>query len=344
MNRKIAKPSEEFFQFNPELVDLHVHIGSISHPALLWDIGHELGLKLPVKNYWSFKKLISCDDPLNGETQEVRLNQYLKFFDLTEKIQSSPYAMDRVVYDAVSGAYRTNNITKLELRFCPMLRNNNGAHDLDQIIIAAIHALDRGMIAFPEVKAGLIFSFDRRLSKRANSVILEKAIKYRDRGVIGIDTAGPRRSAFDYLDYKDLYQEATNNGLNTTVHTGEEGDAQEMEMIVDNLPLNRIGHGIKAAESSKLMRKLADKNITLELCPTSNLRIGIVKDMEHFKRIVRSFVDAGVKFTVNTDGPELLHTNIKKEISLLLDNHVLSVDEMHKVIETSNEVSFLTGR
>ena len=138
-----STPAEIFFQSNPELVELHVHIGSVSHPALLWDITHELGLKLPVKNYWDFKKMISVDHQLEGTTQELRLNQYLRFFDLTEKIQSSPFAMNRVVYDAISGAYRTNNITKLELRFCPLLRNNKGAHDYNQIITAAIHAIDR---------------------------------------------------------------------------------------------------------------------------------------------------------------------------------------------------------
>lgn len=334
-------PSDHFFASNPELVELHVHIGSVSHPALLWDITHELGLKLPVKNYWDFKKLISVDCQLEGTSQEQRLNQYLRFFDLTEKIQSSPFAMNRVVYEAISGAYRTNNITKLELRFCPLLRNNKGAHDLDQIIISAIHALDRSMIAFPEVQAGFIFSMDRRFSKKENAVLLEKAIKYKNRGVIGIDVAGPRRDNFDYLDYTDLYQEAKKHGLGTTVHAGEEGDASEMEKIVDNMPLDRVGHGVKAATSKQLMKKLSDKNIVLELCPTSNLKIGIVENMEHMKHLVRTFIESNVTFTINTDGPELLNTNIKQEISLLLNNHILSTDEMHDAVENARKASFL---
>ena len=199
------------------------------------------------------------------------------------------------------------------------------------------------MIAFPEVKTGLIFSFDRRFSKAENSILLEKAIKYKDRGVIGIDIAGPRRTNFNYLDYIDLYQEAKKYDLGTTVHAGEEGDASEMEAIVDNLHLDRIGHGIKAATSKKLMSKLADKNITLERCPTSNLKIGIVESMDHLKQIIRTFMDAGVKFTINTDGPELLNTNIKQEISLLLNNGILSIDEMRDTIEISKQTSFLTA-
>jgi len=333
--------TEAFFKLNPELVDIHVHVGSISHPALLWDITHELGLKLPMKNYWTFKEMLSVEGKLGGATEESRLNKYLKFFDITEKIQSSPYAMNRVIYDGISGAYRANNITKLELRFCPMLRNNKGAHDLDQIIVSAIHAIDRGAMAFPEVTVGLIFTLDRRFAKKENTIILEKAIKYKDRGVIGIDMAGPRAADFNYLDYKDLYQEAVSQGLKTTIHAGEEGTAKEMETIVNKFPLQRIGHGIKAIESKKLMHKLIDKNITLELCPTSNLKIGVVKDIHELKRITRTFFDTGVSFTINTDGPELLDTTIKKEIRLLLDNDILTADEMMKVVDMGHKASFL---
>ena len=71
------------------------------------------------------------------------------------------------------------------------------------------------------------------------------------------------------------------------------------------------------------MHKLIDKNITLEVCPTSNLKIGVIKGTQELKRILRTFFTTGVSFTINTDGPELLDTTIKKGISLLLDNDIL---------------------
>ena len=333
--------SQEFFANNHKLADLHVHIGSVSHPALMWDIAHESGLKMPVKNYWAFQEMMVVKEKIEGDDAEARLNKYLKFFDLTEKIQSSPSAMNRVVYDAISGAYRKNNITCLELRFCPMWRNNQGKHDLDQIIISTIHALDRGMIAFPEVKVGLILEFDRRLSKQQNRVILEKSIRYKDRGVIGIDIAGPRIGVFDYLDYADLYQEAIASGLKTTVHAGEEGTAEEMSQIVDILPLHRIGHGIKSHLSKALMKKLVEKDICLEICPTSNLKLGIIKNIKELGDIIQCLIKNGVTFTINTDGPELLQTKAKDEIAMLLDNHIVNFIEMEKIIDNSFKYSFI---
>jgi adenosine deaminase len=284
--------SQEFFASNPKLCDLHVHIGSITHPALLWDIAHECGLTMPVKNYWEFQKMIVVKDKIEGGNEKDRLNRYLKFFDLTEKIQSSPYAMNRVVYEAVSGAYRKNNITCLELRFCPMWRNNKGSHDLDQIMIATVHALDRSMIACPEVNT--------------------------------------------------LYQEAIRNGLKTTSHLGEEGSVAEMASVVDILPLHRIGHGIKAHLDPQLMRKLVELDICLEICPTSNLKLGIIKDIAELRFIIRTFLKHGVQFTINTDGPELLQTAIKDEIAILLDNEIVTTREMEQIISNSFKYSFIS--
>ncbi len=339
-----ASKSSEFFSSNPNLTDLHVHIGSVTNPALLWDIAHECGLAMPVKNYWDFERMLVVKEKISGNDETVRLNKYLKFFDLAEKIQSSPYAMDRVVYDAVSGAYRRNNIACLELRFCPMLRNNKGAHDLDQIIIATIYALERSMIAFPEVSAGLILEFDRRLSLKENSIILEKAIKYKSRGIVGIDIAGPRGESFRYHDYASLYKEANRQGLKTTIHLGEEGSSEEMEEVVDLFPLNRIGHGIKAHSNPRLMDKLASSGICLEICPTSNIMLGIIRDINELRYIVRTFIDRGVHFTINTDGPELLQTTIKQELAMLLDNNIVTLDEMAAIVQQGFKHTFISKK
>ncbi|RZI47298.1 adenosine deaminase [Rickettsiales endosymbiont of Peranema trichophorum] len=336
-------PSTKFFALNPQLADLHVHVGSISDPALLWDISHYLGFKLPAEDYWSFAQMMVAKD-IEGEDAAARLNRYLKFFHLTERIQSSPYAMERVIYDAVSRAYRNYNITKLELRFCPMWRNRQGEHDLDYIMIASLHALDKASIAFPEVKTGIILEFDRRLTKEQNTVILEKAIKYKGRGVVGIDIAGPRVPHFSYMDYVELYQEAIMQGLSTTIHAGEEGSADEMKSIVANIPLHRVGHGVKAYTDLELMKMLVDRDITLEICPTSNLTLGIVDGLREFKEIIRTFIKNDVKFTINTDGPILLNTDIKKEISLLLDHQVVSLEEMLVINNRAHEASFIVKR
>ena len=110
----------------------------------------------------------------------------------TELIQSSPLAVERSVHGAIGGAYRSQGITTLELRFNPMKRNRGGERDLDHIILAAIRGLDRARLEYPQVRAGLILMMDRTFDARQNAIIVDKAIAWADRGVVGIDIAGPR--------------------------------------------------------------------------------------------------------------------------------------------------------
>ena len=95
------------------------------------------------------------------------------------------------MHGAIGGAYRTQNITTLELRFNPMKRNRGGERDLDHIIMAASRGLDRAALEYPQVRAGLILMMDRTFTHEQNEVIVEKAIRYADRGVVGVDIAGP---------------------------------------------------------------------------------------------------------------------------------------------------------
>src|SRR3989344_826363 len=111
-------------------VDLHLHLGSSSTPHFLWELAHEQGIKLPHKDYWTFIKSITIAD-------QTTYDRYLKFFDLTELIQSSTYAIERATHQAISRAYRKGNVRTIEVRFNPMLRNKGGEQDLDKIIFGA---------------------------------------------------------------------------------------------------------------------------------------------------------------------------------------------------------------
>ena len=102
------------------------------------------GIKLPTKDYWEFRDLITV--PTKGSKS---FDGYLQLFHWTELIQSSPLAVERSVYEVVGGAYRKNNITTMELRFNPMKRNRGGEQDLDHIIAAATRGMDRATPRVP---------------------------------------------------------------------------------------------------------------------------------------------------------------------------------------------------
>src|SRR5881227_430326 len=203
------------------LAELHTHLGGSVSSDILWSLAHQQGITLPVKDYWDFDRLVTVSDPRGV----ADLDALDAIYHWTELIQSSPIAVERSVHAAIGGAYRSQGITTLELRFNPMKRNRGGERDLDHIIMAASRGLDRASLEYPQVRAGLILMMDRTFTERQNAVIVEKAIRYASRGVVGVDIAGPRPGGerYRYAELAPLIDEARDAGLGVTIHVGEEG-------------------------------------------------------------------------------------------------------------------------
>ena len=318
------------------LSELHVHLGAAVSPAIMWGIAHAQGIRLPTKDYWAFRELITL-----GTRRRRTFNGYLDLFHWTELIQSSPLAVERSVYEVIGGAYRRSNVTRLELRFNPMKRNRGGEQDLDHIIAAAVRGMDRAILEYPQVQAGLIFCLDRAFSRDLNEILASKAISWRPRGVVGIDIAGPVVAGFRFADYRDVMDECRRAGLGITVHAGETGGADEVQEAVEALDPARIGHGIRSATDPTVMAMLRERGIVLEVCPSSNLSTGVVSGLPELRTHLRALVENGVAFTLSTDGPEILERYLRDEFALVLRQDILSLEEVGRVIETGHQASFV---
>src|SRR3954467_6634916 len=185
-----------------ELGDLHIHVGGAVAPHVLWSIAHEQGFKLPVSNYWDFCELVSAS-PRKVASQE----DYLAILhQWTEKIQSSPAAIERSIHEIIGKEFRSSRVTLLELRFNPMKRNLGGERDLDHIIHAALRGMDRAALEYG-TRVGLIFCLAREFPVELNEILVKKAIKYRSRGVIGVDLAGSESNALELSPETDVSRE-----------------------------------------------------------------------------------------------------------------------------------------
>jgi len=319
------------------LTELHCHLGGAVAPAIMWGIAHSQGIRLPTKDYWEFRDMIT----VSGRRGRS-FDDYLELFHWTELIQSSPLAVERSVYEVIGGAYRKNNITTIELRFNPMKRNRGGEQDLDHIISAAIRGMDRAKLEYP-VAPGLIFCLDRAFPYTLNEIIAEKAIAYAGHGVVGLDIAGPESSGFRAQDYRRLFARCRRQGLGVTVHAGEAGPVEEIVDIVEALEPSRLGHGVKSAYDPRTMELLREREIVLELCPTSNINTRVVSGWDEFRWIFDTFRRNGVRYTINTDGPEMLKTYIRDELATLGRLGILSVEEQQQSVEWARQASFVAG-
>jgi adenosine deaminase len=323
------------------LAELHTHLGGSVASDILWSLAHEQGIALPVKDYWEFDALVTVSDPRGVEN----LDALDRIYHWTELIQSSPLAVERSVHGAIGGAYRSQGITTLELRFNPMKRNRGGERDLDHIILAAIRGLDRAGLEYPQVRSGLILMMDRTFARRQNEVVVEKAISWASRGIVGVDIAGPRPDGgrYDYTQVQPMVETAREAGLGVTIHVGEEGETggEEIGDVVEHLRPERIGHGILAARDPELMRLLRDAGTVLEICPTSNLLTKALPDEEAVRDTIRTFDEHGVAFTIATDGPEMMRTHLRDELELLQRIGALDEDGVRAANRRGHEASFI---
>lgn len=321
--------------------ELHSHLGSSVDPVIMWTIAHQQGIKLPSKDYWDFEEMITMSaDERNTSLEEMDR----KYFEWTERIQSSPEALEASVHSVIGGGYRKCNIVLQEVRFNPMRRNRAGERDLDHIIRAALWGMQRALLEYPQVKAGILLSMDRRFSFAQNEIILNKAIRYAKDGVVGVDIAGPHVSEFSIESHAPLFQRARDAGLGVTIHTGEEGSVDEMRYVITTIKPERIGHGVLSAKDPALLELVRESGVTLEVCPTSNLKNSIVKSVDELRAIIRAFVDNGVKFTINTDGPEMYQSNLLKEENFLLEENILNQEELDKTTAWAFDATFIRDR
>jgi adenosine deaminase len=326
------------------LAELHTHLGGSVSSDILWTLAHEQGIALPVKDYWEFDRLVTVSDPRGVDSLEA----LDRIYHWTELIQSSPIAVERSVHATIGGAYRSQGITTLEVRFNPMKRNRGGERDVDHIILAAIRGLDRASLEYPQVRAGLILMMDRTFSPELNAIIVDKAIRWASRGIVGVDIAGPRVEGgrYDYRQVAPMVEEARAAGLGVTIHVGEEGGdvgREEIGEVAEVLRPDRIGHGILAAGDAELMSALRDAEIVLEICPTSNLLTKALPGEDAVRTTLRAFVEHGVQFTIATDGPEMMRTHLRDELDLLLRIGALDEDELAEANRRGHEASFVRG-
>jgi len=149
---------------------------------------------------------------------------------------------------------------------------------------------------------------------------------------------------YDYRQVQPMVEEARAAGLGVTIHVGEEGGEmgrEELGEVVEVLRPDRIGHGILAAGDAELMRDLRDAEVVLEICPTSNLLTKALPDQQAVRDVFRIFVENGVRFTIATDGPEMMRTHLRDEFDLLLQIGALTQEELTEVNQRGHDASFV---
>lgn len=258
------------------------------------------------------------------------LNEFLEKFDFPCSLLMT-YEGVKMAFANLTQELKDQGVMYAELRYAPQLCTAEG-FDQDAVVKASIE----GINSVDGIDTQLILCCMRGADDALNIENIDVAKKYLGQGVCAVDLAGAE-GLFPTEDYKEVFAHATEIGVPFVLHAGE---ADGPKSVYDAIEMGavRIGHGIRSAEDSELVKLIAEKQIPLEYCPTSNVKTGIFNSIEEAP--YKELVDAGVLFTINTDDPSVEGTTIKEEYKALIEAFDLTKQDVKQLLINAVKVSF----
>ncbi len=182
-----------------------------------------------------------------------------------------------------------------------------------------------------------IFDAVRQFGAEKAQSVLDMAAQFRDRNVVGFGIGGDERNGPAEW-FADVYAHAAEEGLRLTAHAGETVGPDSIWGAL-NLKAERIGHGLTAGKDVELMEELAQRQVPLEICVTSNLRTGVCPELAQHP--VRSYFDQGLMVTLNSDDPAMFRTSLAGEYALAQEGFGFTDEHLRELARNSFEASFL---
>ena len=178
----------------------------------------------------------------------------------------------------------------------------------------------------------------RHFSFEDNLKTIELASKYLAKGVVAIDLAGAE-ALYPTANFKRLFQIAKDKNIPFTIHAGE-ADGKDSILSAISFKTKRIGHGVRCIEDNEVLNLIKENNITLEVCPTSNIQTNIFEN--YYDHPIKKLYDMDILVTVNVDNMTVSNINLTQEYEKLVQNFNFTLKDLKKMNINAINVAFLS--
>lgn len=306
------------------MIDLHLHLDGAISLASTRSLAMMQDIEVPESDAQLLRKIRVSPDCHD-------LNEFLEKFDFPCSLLMTPEGMENAVRNLLQELY-LQGILYAEIRYAPQLCCTQMTQE--ENILAAMRGLEKSPI-----QASLILCCMRGTDcHEANLETVRLAAKHLGPKVVAIDLAGAE-ALFPTADYEEEYRLARQLGVPFTIHAGE-ADGPDSVWKALEMGATRIGHGVRSAEDPRLVQYLAEHHITLEICPTSNCQTCIYPSVDAMP--IRTFLEAGVPITINTDDPSIEGTDLRSEWKKVIDSFRLTKQDVAQILGNSVRASFST--
>jgi adenosine deaminase len=318
----VQVPHDSWFDRLPKL-ELHLHLeGAIPHEAL-WELIQKYGGDPQVPDLAALEKRFRYRDFAHFIETWTWKNGFLR-----------EYEDFSFVAEVVARDLLRQNIRYVEAFYSPadFARQGLGVQRLTE-------AIRSGLDRVPEVRIALVADLVRDYGPETAANTLSEVIESRDLGVVGIGIGGSE-PWFPPALFSRVYAAAREAGFRTSAHAGEAAGPESVWGALRDLRVDRIGHATRAEEDESLLEYLAERQIPLEMCPLSNVRMGVARSLEEHP--VRRYFERGLRVTINTDDPKMLGNSLAEELRMLSATLGFSREEIRELQLAAVEASWMS--
>ena len=314
-------------------VELHQHVDGSIPADVTWELMHHYRLN-PADSLEEMR--------LHLEMQDAEAGTLLAYLDkmhyplwVTQFYENISKAVEEIALAAAASGVKT-----LELRYAPLIHTYAGLTPR-QSIRAALSGMNKAQRKHHAMKLGLIVITMRQHGPHIAKILARQALAeaqhlHERTGVVGFDIAGPERGSPPRL-FSSAYEIARLGRLGLTAHAGEDAPVEYVWQAVDDLGVDRIGHGCAAARDGELLKRLARDKIAVEVCLSSNYHTGAVR--RGVRHPLHAFLEAGVPVALCSDNSTVSRTDAVRE-SLLAAAQV-GMDAVVAIHKTADAHSFI---
>jgi adenosine deaminase len=300
--------------------ELHCHLEGSVPPALARELAVRNGLDLP--------------PGLFGLDGHYAWRDFLSFLDSYDRVCGvlrKPRDFGDIFYSYLQRT-AAEGAVYVEM-FCSPERPKALGIPYAEWIAALGDAIDRARRDFG-IEGRIIAVCIRHLGPDRALAIARQVVAEPHPYVVGLGMGGDE-AKFMPGDFAPAFRLAHDNGYGCTIHAGEVLGPQSVRAAIRDLPVTRIGHGVRSIEDPALLEELARREIALEVCPGSNVALGIYPDRQSHP--LHRLIAAGVRVTLNADDPPFFHTTLGREY----DEAALSEGQLRKITRTAIAASFV---
>ncbi|TYS89916.1 adenosine deaminase [Rossellomorea aquimaris] len=309
-------------------IELHCHLDGSVRPETIIDIAKREGIHIPSFDIEEMKEELIA--PLDCES----LDEYLEKFSIPNAVMQSKENLKRITFELYEDAAK-ENVKYMEVRFAPLLHTQKGL-SVKEIIGSVIEGMKEAEEQF-DIKGNIILSCMRMMSAERAFEVVEQGKSFLGKGVVAIDLCASEEEGFcgKFIEPIALAREY---GYRVTIHAGETGIGRNVLEAAEWLGAERIGHGVYITDCPEAYQVVKEKQIVLEICPTSNVQTKAVKEFRDHP--LYNFHRDGIKITINTDNRTVSDTTMAKECELVWNEFAMSDEDYREIYMNSVEACF----